>query len=65
MNSWNIVNCDVKQQYSNKQSSTAYLVRVDYEDSLGRSRRCLKKDLPELIKRDKQLTNQFIGLGER
>lgn len=28
---------------------------VDYTDSLGRSRRCLKKDLPELLEMDKHL----------
>ncbi|XP_039626797.1 coiled-coil domain-containing protein 174 [Polypterus senegalus] len=28
---------------------------VDYVDSLGRSRRCMKKDLPELLKMDKNL----------
>ncbi|KAK6474095.1 coiled-coil domain-containing protein 174-like [Huso huso] len=28
---------------------------VDYIDSLGRSRRCMKKDLPELLKMDKNL----------
>ncbi|MBN3274458.1 CC174 protein, partial [Polyodon spathula] len=27
---------------------------VDYVDSLGRSRRCMKKDLPELLKMDKK-----------
>jgi hypothetical protein len=29
--------------------------RVDYTDSLGRSRRCMKQDLPKLIARDKKL----------
>ncbi|XP_069822804.1 coiled-coil domain-containing protein 174 [Dendropsophus ebraccatus] len=28
---------------------------VDYVDSLGRSRRCMKKDLPDLLKMDKDL----------
>ncbi|EMP35592.1 Putative protein C3orf19, partial [Chelonia mydas] len=28
---------------------------VDYVDSLGRSRRCMKKDLPNLLKMDKEL----------
>ncbi|KAG8536370.1 hypothetical protein GDO81_026506, partial [Engystomops pustulosus] len=28
---------------------------VDYVDSLGRSRRCMKKDLPDLLKMDKNL----------
>ncbi len=28
---------------------------VEYEDALGRSRRCMKKDLPDLVKNDKEL----------
>ncbi|XP_033635570.1 coiled-coil domain-containing protein 174-like [Asterias rubens] len=31
---------------------------VDYVDTLGRSRRCMKKDLPELINMDKRLNPQ-------
>ena len=33
----------------------AFFDRVDYTDMLGRSRRCMKKDLPQLQKMDKQL----------
>lgn len=35
----------------------SYIVshRVDYTDSLGRSRRCLKKDLPQMQQLDKQM----------
>ncbi|XP_067121791.1 coiled-coil domain-containing protein 174-like [Centruroides vittatus] len=35
---------------------------VDYTDSLGRSRRCLRKDLPDLLEMDKQLkkTNKIV-----
>ena len=29
--------------------------RVDFVDSLGRSRRCLKKDLPDLQRQDEEL----------
>lgn len=29
--------------------------RVDYVDSLGRSRRCMKKDLPSILKMDQEL----------
>ncbi len=29
---------------------------VEYVDSLGRSRKCLKEDLPEMIKRDRDMT---------
>ncbi|XP_023233696.1 coiled-coil domain-containing protein 174-like [Centruroides sculpturatus] len=37
---------------------------VDYTDSLGRSRRCLRKDLPDLLEMDKQLkkTNKILGV---
>ena len=31
------------------------LVRVEYEDYHGRSRKCLKKDLPEMLKQNKEL----------
>lgn len=31
---------------------------VDYTDALGRSRRCMRKDLPELIKSDQELTGK-------
>ncbi|XP_064461635.1 coiled-coil domain-containing protein 174-like [Ornithodoros turicata] len=31
---------------------------IDYTDSLGRSRRCLRKDLPELIASDEHLTGK-------
>ena len=33
-----------------------FLLRVDYVDSLGRSRRCLKRDLGQLQKMDKDIT---------
>lgn len=32
-----------------------FLLRVDYVDSLGRSRRCMKKDLPDFRKMDQDL----------
>ena len=32
--------------------------RVDYVDSLGRSRRCLQKDLKHLQEMDKDISNQ-------
>lgn len=32
-----------------------FLLRVDYVDSLGRSRRCMKKDLPDFKKMDQDL----------
>ena len=28
---------------------------VEYTDALGRSRKCLKKDLPDLVRNDKEL----------
>jgi hypothetical protein len=34
------------------------LLRVDYVDSFGRSRRCMKKDLPKLQKMDEELTGK-------
>ncbi|KGL73212.1 Coiled-coil domain-containing protein 174, partial [Tinamus guttatus] len=33
---------------------------VDYVDSLGRSRRCMKKDLPSLLKMDQELHGKII-----
>ncbi|XP_073207392.1 coiled-coil domain-containing protein 174 isoform X2 [Lepidochelys kempii] len=35
---------------------------VDYVDSLGRSRRCMKKDLPNLLKMDKELQGKRQGI---
>lgn len=41
-------------------------VRVDYVDGFGRSRRCMKKDLPHLMKQDQKIHEndrfQFIFL---
>ncbi|XP_039402716.1 coiled-coil domain-containing protein 174 isoform X1 [Mauremys reevesii] len=37
---------------------------VDYVDSLGRSRRCMKKDLPDLLKMDKELQGKRQGIEE-
>ncbi|XP_022082105.1 coiled-coil domain-containing protein 174-like isoform X2 [Acanthaster planci] len=37
---------------------------VDYVDTLGRSRRCMKKDLPELINMDKRLNPQAFKDAE-
>ncbi|NXL84498.1 CC174 protein, partial [Alectura lathami] len=34
---------------------------VDYVDSLGRSRRCMKKDLPSLLKMDQELQGKRLG----
>ena len=28
---------------------------VEYVDSLGRSRRCLKEDLPDMMRRDREM----------
>jgi hypothetical protein len=33
--------------------------RVDYVDSLGRSRRCMRKDLPSLLEMDKNLQGRL------
>lgn len=38
--------------------SCGVLCRVDYVDALGRSRRCLKKDLPDFQKMDQELQNK-------
>ena len=39
-------------------AKNAFLVlcRVDYVDGLGRSRRCMKRDLPDFRKMDQSLT---------
>uniref|UniRef100_A0A8C3RYX5 CCDC174 alpha/beta GRSR domain-containing protein n=1 Tax=Chelydra serpentina TaxID=8475 RepID=A0A8C3RYX5_CHESE len=38
---------------------------VDYVDSLGRSRRCMKKDLPNLLEMDKELQGKRQGIEEK
>uniref|UniRef100_A0A8C3RN70 CCDC174 alpha/beta GRSR domain-containing protein n=1 Tax=Chelydra serpentina TaxID=8475 RepID=A0A8C3RN70_CHESE len=38
---------------------------VDYVDSLGRSRRCMKKDLPNLLEMDKELQGKRYGIEEK
>ncbi|XP_075039781.1 coiled-coil domain-containing protein 174 isoform X2 [Mixophyes fleayi] len=38
---------------------------VDYVDSLGRSRRCMKKDLPDLLKMDKDLQGKKTAAQEK
>ncbi|XP_074861817.1 coiled-coil domain-containing protein 174 isoform X2 [Carettochelys insculpta] len=38
---------------------------VDYVDSLGRSRRCMKKDLPNLLKMDKELQGRRLDTEEK
>ncbi|KAJ1110729.1 hypothetical protein NDU88_008076 [Pleurodeles waltl] len=38
---------------------------VDYVDSLGRSRRCMKKDLPVLMKMDKELQGKSPAAEEK
>lgn len=39
---------------------TSYVYfRVDYVDSLGRSRRCMRKDLPDLLEMDKNLQGRL------
>ncbi|XP_029457244.1 LOW QUALITY PROTEIN: coiled-coil domain-containing protein 174 [Rhinatrema bivittatum] len=38
---------------------------VDYVDSLGRSRRCMKKDLPDLLKLDKELQGKRLAAEEK
>ncbi|XP_074813704.1 coiled-coil domain-containing protein 174 isoform X2 [Natator depressus] len=38
---------------------------VDYVDSLGRSRRCMKKDLPNLLKMDKELQGKRQSIEEK
>lgn len=35
-----------------------FLYRVDYVDALGRSRRCMKKDLPGFMKMDLDLNGK-------
>lgn len=37
-----------------------FYFRVDYVDSLGRSRRCMKKDLPDLLEMDKNLQGRLF-----
>ncbi|NXU88454.1 CC174 protein, partial [Xiphorhynchus elegans] len=37
---------------------------VDYVDFLGRSRRCMKKDLPSLLKMDQELQGKRCGLQD-
>lgn len=37
------------------------LPRVEYLDSLGRSRRCLKEDLPDLQEMDRGLVKRWVG----
>lgn len=36
-------------------SFALFLCRVDYVDALGRSRKCMKKDLPDFKKMDQDL----------
>ncbi|NP_001234938.1 coiled-coil domain-containing protein 174 [Xenopus tropicalis] len=38
---------------------------VDYVDSLGRSRRCMKKDLPHLLKMDRELKGKSSAAEEK
>ncbi|KAG8435896.1 hypothetical protein GDO86_007115, partial [Hymenochirus boettgeri] len=38
---------------------------VDYVDTLGRSRRCMKKDLPELFKMDRELKGKRPAVEEK
>lgn len=38
--------------------------RVDYVDFLGRSRRCMKKDLPGLLKMDQELQGKRCGFSD-
>ncbi|KAM4720906.1 coiled-coil domain-containing protein 174 [Rhinophrynus dorsalis] len=38
---------------------------VDYVDSLGRSRRCMKKDLPDLLKMDRALQGKRPAIEEK
>lgn len=40
-------------------TSFHFYFRVDYVDSLGRSRRCMKKDLPHLLEMDKNLQGKL------
>ena len=46
--------------------SIAYMMlvffRVDYVDSLGRSRRCAKEDLPMMKKIDEELTGKKLDI---
>ncbi len=50
----------MKRQYD-LNSAVDFLLsflRVDYVDALGRSRRCLRKDLPDFQKMDEELQNK-------
>lgn len=38
---------------------------VEYVDSLGRSRRCLREDLPEMKKRDRDMATAPASRSER
>ena len=38
---------------------------VEYVDSLGRTRYCLKEELPEMMKRDRQLRTSPVQHSER
>lgn len=40
-------------------------LRVDYVDALGRSRRCLRKDLPDFQKMDEELQNKRVTGADR
>ncbi|KAF5922536.1 hypothetical protein HPG69_008296 [Diceros bicornis minor] len=42
------------------EAKAAVTPRVDYVDSLGRSRRCMKKDLPDLLEMDKNLQGRLF-----
>lgn len=51
---------------ANRSSTSNFLCfhcRVDYVDFLGRSRRCMKKDLPSLLKMDQELQGKRCGFS--
>lgn len=53
---------------ANRSSASNFLCfhyRVDYVDFLGRSRRCMKKDLPSLLKMDQELQGKRCGFSNR
>ena len=44
-----------ESDYENGNSVNALFCRVDYTDTFGRSRRCMKKDLPHLVTQERHI----------
>lgn len=47
--------CYLSQYLKKTKTTIFFLCRVDFVDALGRSRRCMKKDLPDFKKMDQDL----------